>query len=411
MKKLIIFFITTIILIVIIAGAVGLWLYKEEKENKRIDAESVVLKENLTIEFGKKAKVSDFIESLNGTMITDNEIDTERLGDIEVSFDFINIKNKKRTATFTIKTIDVNAPKIFSGSSYTVKVGYNNNLTNVLLSGDDIDDNPIREIVGEYDFNTVGDYNLTYVVTDSSGNETKKNFILHVIEEPTTPQPPTLPKEPIYFDDILSNYKTEKTKIGIDVSKWQGEINWEQVKDSGVEFAIIRMGYQTDYDGDYVLDPYFVANIEGAKRVGLPVGIYFYSYAKNVNQAKEQAEWVRNNLKDYSIDIGIAFDWESWNSFNTTGMSFYTINKVANTFLDSVIETEAEAGRRGFLYGSKTYLEKIWYPTEHDTWLAHYTSETNYQGKYSIWQMCDTGRVNGINGNVDIDIMYFEKLY
>lgn len=399
MKK---YIIAVIVLILILILGFGLWLYFDEQENRRIDAESINLKKDLTIEFGEKVKVSDFIESLNGSMINDYEIDTEKLGDIEVSFEFINIKNRRRKAIFNIKTVDVTAPKIFSGASYTVKVGYTKNLTDVLLSGDDIDDNPKREIIGEYDFNAVGDYNLTYVVTDSSGNEAKKNFVLHVIEEQTTTQQPTTQKEPIYFDDVLENYKTEKTKIGIDVSKWQGEINWEEVKNAGVEFAIIRMGYQTDYDGDYALDPYFVSNIEGAKRVGLPVGIYFYSYAKNVEQAKHQADWVKEQLKDYKIDLPIAFDWESWTSFNTAGMSFRTINKTANTFLENL----EDSGYKGMLYSSKNYLEKIWYETKYETWLAHYTSQTTYSGPYTIWQMCDTGRVNGIETNVDIDIMY-----
>ena len=147
MKKILT--IICVLIIVMIISAVGLiiWMYREEQENKRIDAEAVTLKENLTIEFGKKAKVSDFIENLNGTLLDDYEIDTEKLGNIPVSFEFINIKNKKRTATFDINTIDVTAPQIFSGSSYTVQKGYSKNLTDVLLSGDDIDDNPIRKIV------------------------------------------------------------------------------------------------------------------------------------------------------------------------------------------------------------------------------------------------------------------------
>ena len=405
MKKILTIIISLIIVVIIGLIVFCIWMYNEEQENKRLDAEAVTLKDNLTIEFGKEAKVSDFLENLNGTLFSDDKIDTEKLGDMQVSFKFVNIKNRLRTATFTIKVIDVNAPKIFSGASYTVKKGSNKNLTEVLISGDDIDDNPKREILGEYDFNTVGDYKLTYVVTDSSGNQAKKDFTLHVIEEPTTPQQPTTPKEPIYFNDILDNYKTDKTKIGIDVSKWQGEIDWEKVKNAGVEFAIIRVGYQTDYDGENVVDPYFLDNIEGAKRVGLPVGIYYYSYAKNVDQAIQQAEWVNKQLSEYQIDLPIAFDWESWNSFNKAGMSFYTINKAANIFLDVL----AENGYKGMLYSSKSYLEKIWYPTEHDTWLAHYTSQTNYQGKYSIWQMCDTGRIDGINTNVDVDIMYLKE--
>ena len=396
MKKSIIF-----VAIVLIIG-VGVWFYKEHQENMRIDAEAVTLKGDLTVEFGKKVKVSDFIQNLNGTLIDDYEIDTEKIEDVKVSFDYINIKNKKRKFEYTIKVIDVNSPQIFIGNSFTVQVGYNKKLTDVLFSGDDIDDNPTREVLGEYDFNTPGSYNLTYVVTDASGNQTKKDFVLYVKEKIDNVVNQT---KKLDIQDVLNNYKTENTKIGIDVSKWQKDIDWQEVKDSGIEFAIIRIGYQTDYDGDYVLDPYFVSNIEGVKAVGLPVGIYFYSYAKNIDQAVDQANWVKENLKDYKIELPIAFDWESWNSFNGTGMSFYKINKVANAFLDTLEEN----GYKGLLYSSKSYLENIWYPTKHATWLAQYNSVATYEGEYSIWQMSSLGKVNGINGDVDIDIMYLDK--
>lgn len=159
---------------------------------------------------------------------------------------------------------------------------------------------------------------MVYSLTDSSGNQTKKDFVLHVKEKSIEGDVPEEPKkEKLYIGDIINNYKTENTKIGIDVSKWQQEINWEEVKNAGVEFVIIRMGYQTKYDGECTIDPYFISNIEGAKSVGLPVGIYFYSYAKNVEQARNQAEWLKEILKDYKIDLPVAFDWESWSSFNT----------------------------------------------------------------------------------------------
>lgn len=400
MKKQTLIILLTIVSILIII-AIG-WIIIDKKENEKIDAEAVTLKENLQIEYGKKAKASDFIENLNGTMVNDTEIDTNKLGKIEVQFEFINIKNKKRTATFYIETKDVTAPKIFSGSSYTVKKGYNKQLENVLMSGDDIDDTPTRKIVGEYDFNTVGDYNLTYVVTDASGNETKKNFVLHVVE-PSSNNTTPVEKEKKNIEDIINTYKNEKTKIGIDVSKWQGEIDWQKVKESGIEFAIIRMGYQKDYDADFAIDPYFEQNMEGAKNAGIPVGLYFYSYAKTTAQAEEQANWVKEQIKNYKIDLPIAFDWESWSSFNKANMSFNTINKVADTFMKTISNN---GNYTGMLYSSKNYLEKIWYPTEFKTWLAHYTSKTNYTGDYYIWQMCDTGKIDGINADVDIDIMY-----
>ena len=85
----------------------------------------------------------------------------------------------------------------------------------------------------------------------------------------------TVPKEKLPIEEVLENYKNQNTKVGIDVSKWQGEIDWQKVKNVGVEFAIIRMGYQTDYDGEYAIDPYFKANIEGAKEAKLPIRIIF----------------------------------------------------------------------------------------------------------------------------------------
>ncbi len=396
MKKMIII---TIILITILILGIVFWNYKEKQEDIRIYAEAVTLKQNLEIEYGKEITVSDCLEKLNGTLIEDKNINTETLGEVKVNFEFFDIRNKKRFYEFTVKIIDINPPKIFSGSSFTVKVGYSKNLTDVLLSGDDIDDNPKREILGEYDFNTAGEYNLKYVVTDSSGNKTEKDFVLYVKEKIEDKQ---TERDTIEFADVINNYKTENTKIGIDVSKWQEEINWKEVKDAGVEFVMIRMGYQTEYDGEYKLDSYFNQNINGAKEVGLPVGVYFYSYAKNVKQAIDQANWVKENLKDYEIDLPVVFDWESWNSFNTTGMSFNTINKVANTFLDVI----SENGYKGMLYSSKNYLEKIWYPTKYDIWLAQYNNKVTYEGEYSIWQMCDTGKIAGINEPVDIDIMY-----
>lgn len=262
MKQKLPIIIISAILVIFIAIGVGIYTVREIKENERIDREAVTLKQDLTIEFGQKVKVSDFIENLNGEYIDDYEIDTEHLGSIKVAFEYYNIKNKKRNYSFEINTKDVTAPKIYCGGSYTVKVGDNKNLAEVLLSGDDIDDNPKRKIIGEYDFNTIGNYDLTYVVTDSSGNKTSKDIVLKVVEKTNNTAPST--GKTVYINDVINNHKTDNTKIGIDVSKWQGKINWEEVKNSGIEFAMIRLGYQKDYDADYAVDPYFVENIEGA---------------------------------------------------------------------------------------------------------------------------------------------------
>lgn len=147
--------IALVILVIAIILGISIWIYLDIKENERIDREAVTLKEDLTVEYGKEVKVSDFIANLNGSFVNDYTINTEKLGEIEVNFEYINIKNKKRKYTFKIETIDVTAPRIFSSGSYTVKVGYAKDLTEVIMSGDDIDDTPTREIIGEYDVNVI----------------------------------------------------------------------------------------------------------------------------------------------------------------------------------------------------------------------------------------------------------------
>ena len=102
----------------------------------------------------------------------------------------------------------------------------------------------------------------------------------------------------------------------------------------------------------------FEQNIRAAEGIGLPVGVYFYSYANSIEQAIEQANWIATKLQNYTVELGVAFDWENWGDFNSAGMSFRTIRKVAETFLDRL----DEHGYRGNLYSSKNYLEKFGSP-------------------------------------------------
>lgn len=404
-KKVILAIIIAAIVVAVIGIGICIWLIAVEAENKKLDAEALTLKENLKVEFAQEVKVSDFIQELKGKLLEDPVIATENLGEVQVPVHFENIKNRKRKLAFTIQVVDTTPPQIFSGSTYTVTVGYTKNLTDVLLSGDNADNTPKREILGDYDVSTVGNYPLTYVVTDASGNQTKKEFTLRVKEKTTSTTTTATQTPKLQFAEVKEMHKTEQTKVGIDVSKWQGEINWQEVKEAGVEFAMIRLGYQTDYDGTYEIDPYFEANIKGAKEAGLPVGVYFYSYAKNVGQAKEQAQWVTEKLKGYSLELPVAYDWESWTSFSKAGMSFHTLNQCANVFLRTI----EEAGYQGMLYSSKNYLETMWHKSNYPVWLAQYNTHVTYGGDYSIWQMSDKGRVNGIKGDVDLDILYLKK--
>ena len=397
--KLCIIVITLLCSIAIIMFLIWLYHYLRIK-NARIE---VVLKNNLTAEFTEEKKVSDFIESINGNIIDDYVIDTTSLGKKEIKFQFKNDQNIIVPYEYEIEVIDTVQPVVWLSNVYQVTKGSNINLTDKILCGDNQDNKPKCTVEGNYDLNTVGDYPLLFKAEDKSGNITEKQFILRVIEPSNTNAPRTT-VEPTYtdFNQSKNQYKTDKTQIGIDVSGWQGEIDFEKIKNAGVEFIMIRVGGTRGTNGEYFVDKYFKRNIEEANKYGIKAGIYFYSYANSKESAMKDAKWVIKQIKDYDIDLPIAFDWEEWAYFNDYNLSFFGLTSMAESFL----ETIEDAGYEGMLYSSKSYLENIWLPTKYDIWLAHYTIQTNYQGKYKLWQLCENGKIDGIDGAVDINVMY-----
>ena len=190
--------------------------------------------------------------------------------------------------------------------------------------------------------------------------------------------------------------------VGIDVSKWQGTIDFEKLKNAGVEFVMIRVGGTRGTNKEYFVDETFEYNIKQANKYNIKAGVYFYSYANSVEAAKKDAKWVLKQIKDYDIDMPVAFDWEEWNNFNSYNLSLFGLTSLSEEFLNTI----KKEGYKTLHYSSKSYLEDAWMNTSHDVWLAHYTKETNYQGDYKMWQLCDNGKVDGIDGLVDIDIYY-----
>lgn len=363
----------------------------------------VTLVNDLTASFAENKKVSDFITSINGKITNDFKIDTTTLGTKEVSFDFINNDGIQVKYSYTIEIIDKIAPVIWIGGSYTITKGNNIDLRKKILCGDNADNKPNCYIEGEYDYNKVGVYPLIFKAEDKSGNKTEQKFNLNVVEPKKNTSVNKTPTY-TYFSDVVDEYKTEKTRIGIDVSSWQGEIDFDALKKAGVEFVIIRVGGTRGRDGEYFVDNHFIYNITEANKRNLDVGIYFYSYAYSNDKAREEANWVLNQIKDYKVTLPIAFDWENWSTFNDYHLSFFGLTDMAETFLDTI----EDAGYKGLRYSSKNYLEKLWLPTKYDTWLAHYVNTTNYKGNYKYWQICDDGKVDGIKGTVDIDILYID---
>ena len=346
-------------------------------------------------EYGEEVYINEI-----SNLKCNNKINTLKLGNNK---EIINCNNKKYEINYEVK--DKTKPIIWMSNIVTRNVGYENNIAREITCMDNADRNPNCYIVGDYDVNTIGTYNLTFVAIDYSGNKSSKDFKLVIKEKTQKVVSNNYTNELtnyLPFEDVYSKRKNENTLIGIDVSKYQGNIDFQKVKNAGVEFVIIRLGYRYYYDEPLTLDPYFLQNIKGATQAGIKIGIYFYSYAKSKEDAIEEANFVLDNIKGYNIEMPIAFDWESFNYFNASEMNLYDLTEVSNTFLDTI----KKAGYIPVHYASKSYLEYIWGPIKHDIWLAHYTNETTYKGDYIMWQLASNGKVDGINNYVDIDIYY-----
>lgn len=400
-KKIII--IISIVVGILLLSTGGYFLYKYIRvKTAKVE---VKLSEKLEANFADTLRVSSFIESINGKIVDDYVIDTDKLGKKTINFEFVNEDGIKIKYSYVIDVVDKEAPLIWLGKSYNVTKGSEDYLLDKIMCGDNYDNNPKCYIEGEYNLDEVGSYKLVFKAEDSNGNKAEKKFTLNVNESKKGGSNSNTEKVTTDFSQIVKDYKNDDTQIGIDVSKWQGDIDFSKLKASGVEFVIIRVGSSNGLNGENFVDSKFIQNVKNANAVGIPVGIYFYSYASTIDRAISDAKWIIEQIKDYKVDLPIAFDWENWNSFNKFDVSFFGLTNIAKGFMDTV----KDAGYDAMLYSSKTYLENIWMPTSYPIWLAHYTKNTNYTGDYSFWQMCSNGRVNGINGDVDINIRYIEK--
>ncbi len=402
-KKIKILLIVLGIIILIVGLIFGLKRYLNYLKIKNAVIE-ITYKNDLTVEFSaENIKVSNFIESINGEIINDFTINSLKLGKQDINYEYINDDGIKLKQSFVVEVVDKTPPLIWLNSAYSISVGSKDTIVESVLCGDNLDSNPKCYIEGEYDLNTVGKYPLVFKAEDKYGNLSTKNFTLNVYK-PSSSSSSSSGKTRTYkkYSDIVAEYKNENTKIGLDLSEWQDYPDYDKLKEAGVEFVILRVGGTKGREGDYFLDKSFEHNIKEANRVGIPVGLYFFSYATSSQKAKENAEWLLKQIEGKKVDLPISFDWENWNKFNQYHISFYELSEMANTF----IKTVESKGYKGMNYGSKTYLENMWLPSNNTIWLAHYTSKTSYKGKYKFWQLCDNALVDGINGPVDVNIMY-----
>lgn len=197
-----------------------------------------------------------------------------------------------------------------------------------------------------------------------------------------------------------------KTKAGIDVSKWNKDIDWDKVKNAGVEFAIIRAGYRGSVTGSLVQDIYFDINMKGAAKSGIPVGVYFFTQATNEVEAVEEASAVLRWVQEYEITYPIFIDTEgAGGNGRADGLDVDTRTLVCEAFCRTIENAGYEAGvyaSRNW-YNNNLHVEKL---EDYYIWLAEYRSVPLYQGYYCMWQYSSKGRIDGIEGNVDMNIMY-----
>ena len=194
---------------------------------------------------------------------------------------------------------------------------------------------------------------------------------------------------------------------GIDVSEHQGDIDWNAVKNAGIEFAIIRVGYRTYGGGEITLDTTFEQNLRNADAAGIKTGVYFFSQAIDPEEAIEEADAVIDAIRPYNITYPVIFDWEliTGDSARTDVM---TVDNLADACI-SFCERVKSAGYTPMIYQNKnTTMFKLDLPKlqDYDFWLAEYGDKPTYYYDYQMWQYSSTGKVPGINGEVDMNISF-----
>lgn len=196
---------------------------------------------------------------------------------------------------------------------------------------------------------------------------------------------------------------------GVDVSVHQGNINWEQVKADGIDFAYIRLGYTGYQSGAIKIDEKFDQNMQGAIAAGVKVGVYYYSQAITKAEAVNEAEFVLENVQGYNMDLPVAFDIEGGqdSSWRTYGQSRQTLTNVTKAFCSTI----EQAGHPIILYSYSKFLTEqvdLAQLQKYDIWLAQYYYVPFFPYNFQIWQYSYTGQVRGIKNGVDLNMMFLD---
>ncbi len=217
---------------------------------------------------------------------------------------------------------------------------------------------------------------------------------------------------------VVGENENSNITLGIDVAKYQGTISWKKVAESGVEFAMIRVGYRTLENGTIVADSNAKYNMQEAQKYGIKAGVYFFSTAVTEQEAIEEADWVADYISQYKITYPVAYDCEG---FNNAGSRQYGMTKTQRTdialaFLNRIAEREYTPmfyAAKGELQG-ETDWETSRIEKAYKVWVAQYpstpypqTQTSSYEGTHAMWQYTNNGTVSGISKPVDLNVAYF----
>lgn len=215
-----------------------------------------------------------------------------------------------------------------------------------------------------------------------------------------------------------SQYETDEITTGIDVSEFQGNIDWKAVADSGIDFAMIRVGYRGMKNGEIKEDACAKYNLQEASKNGLKIGAYFFSTAVTEEEAKEEAEWTKNLLSGYPVTYPVAYNCEGFQnpSSRQFELSVEERTKLADAFLKSI----EEGSYTGMFYAAENELDdnNLWNADDlslnYRIWVAQYSDQTwpektksDYTGDHVMWQYTNQGKLDGIKGAVDFNVAYF----
>ena len=403
-----------IVLILGFCGAVIFFLFPNMFGKKKPETEAtseVVIGQKI---YGTTEAYSETEEKTEAVTEVTTEATTEAVTEATTE--------KKAEATTEKKTEkkngdeDTEAPffMIFR-SSPVITQGEIFNIHDYVGYADDVDRDVDLSMIGTVDESHTGTYALKVTLKDDAGHTTSKDMEVKVIEKPSsddsedtenTDNTDDKQKEENdhnteSFEDFKKAYKTDKTSVGIDISRFQEYVDFEKVKEAGCEFVIMRIG---GFDrGTYYTDKYYYDNMARAKAAGLKVGVYWHAEDSSVDDVNASVRYLMEILDDTELDFPIAYDWEDFENFENYGMNLKDINMCFEAFANSV---EAR-GYQACLYSSLNFLENTWKNEEdHAVWLAHYTTSTTYDGDYYMWQHANTGRINGVDGDVDLNVLY-----